>query len=712
MKKTGYGNIDFQGMTLPSGISRRNFLKRLGGGLTIAVVLSDVAMLYGDPLAEEVPTDWNAYVRINENGTVTLMVGKIEMGQGVITSLAQMMAEELDVSLDSVSMIMGDTDLCPYDAGTWGSLSTRTFGPILRAASAQGRAILLAMASEHLKVPADRLTVVDGVVVDKNNKKKRVSYADLAAGKQIVRTLTELPPLKKPSEFKIIGKSVSRRDAVEKVTGAARYAGDIRLEGLLYAKVLRPPALDATLVSVDLSEAEQVDGLEIVKDGDFVAVLHQDYETAEAGLQKIKAEFTEPEVKVNDTSIFEYLVEMGTEAQEVETHGNPEKGIELSKKVEESTFLDGYVAHAPIETHTATAVMDGDIMKIWASSQTPFGARKQVSNALGIPLEKVHMQEVFIGGGFGGKIAGPQVVEAARIAKLSGKPVQLIWTRWEEFFYDTFRPAAVVKIKSGVDDSGLMKLWEYDVYFAGARGSTLFYDFPDSKVVHRHSGKNQAHPLGTGAWRAPGNNTNTFARESQMDIMAIKSGLDPLEFRLRNLKDQKMIRVLKAAAEKFGWTPAGNQPSGRGYGIACGIDAGTYVATMAEVKVDSTTGEVEVVRVVAAQDMGLVINPLGANMQVESCVTMGLGYCLTEDIQFEGGKVLNRNFDKYELPRFSWVPQIDSVLIEAPEDPPQGGGEPVIVCMGGLIANAIFDAVGARVYQLPITPERILAAMG
>jgi CO/xanthine dehydrogenase Mo-binding subunit len=296
---------------------------------------------------------------------------------------------------------------------------------------------------------------------------------------------------------------------------------------------------------------------------------------------------------------------------------------------------------------------------------------------------------------------------------LCGKPVQITWTRAEEFFYDTFRPAAVVKIKAGVDDSGRISLWDYGVYFAGERGAQHFYDIPHHRTMSYGAGWRGtpgSHPFGTGAWRAPANNTNTFARESQVDILAAKAGIDPLEFRLKNLKDKRMIRVLQAAAEKFGWKPA-QAPSGRGYGIATGIDAGTYVAHMAEVEVDKKKGHVQVIRVVCAQDMGLSINPEGAKIQMEGCITMGLGYALTEDIHFKGGEIFDLNFDTYEIPRFSWLPKIEAVLIDDREAAPQGGGEPAIICMGGLIANAIFDAIGARVFQLPMMPERIKQAM-
>jgi CO/xanthine dehydrogenase Mo-binding subunit len=295
-----------------------------------------------------------------------------------------------------------------------------------------------------------------------------------------------------------------------------------------------------------------------------------------------------------------------------------------------------------------------------------------------------------------------------KVAKLANKPVQIIWSRADEFFYDTFRPAAVVKIKSGMTDSGKIVSWDYNIYGMGGRGSDLFYDVPHHRTTIYQSlqGNERMHDLGTGPWRAPDNNTNSFARESHIDVMAAKAGIDPLEFRLNNISDQRMRGVLKAAADKFGWTPA-KAPSGRGFGLACGSDVNVPVALMAEVEVDKQTGQVQVKRVVCAQDMGLVINPEGATLQAEGCVTMGLGYALTEEVHFKGGQVLDLDFATYELPRFSWVPKIDVVLIEASESPARGGGEPGIICMGGLIANAVYDAIGARVFQMPMTPERV-----
>jgi CO/xanthine dehydrogenase Mo-binding subunit len=305
------------------------------------------------------------------------------------------------------------------------------------------------------------------------------------------------------------------------------------------------------------------------------------------------------------------------------------------------------------------------------------------------------------------------VIEAARLAKLSGGPVQVAWSRKEEFFNDTFRPAAVIKVRSGIDGDKRIVFWDYDNHFAGTRSSQPFYDIPHYRVLSRGGWMrgSDAHPFNVGAWRGPGSNTNVFAMESQIDIMAAAAEMDPLEFRLRNLTDKRMRRVLEAAAAKFGRKFV-KAPSGRGYGIACTDYLGTYVATIAEVRVDKSTGKIRVERVVCALDMGEVINPEGARLQIEGCVTMGLGYVLTEEIRFKGGQILDENFDSYEIPRFSWLPKIETVLVDNPELPPHGCGEPPITPMGAVIANAVHDATGARLFELPMTPERVKAAVG
>jgi isoquinoline 1-oxidoreductase len=698
--------------------SRREFFKRAGGGILIFVALND--LLFGQEEAGRprggrpgLPSDFNAFLRIGEDGRVTCLTGKIEMGQGPITSLPQMLAEELETPLDTVDIIMGDTDLCPWDMGTFGSMTTRMFGPALRAAAAEAKVVLLELAADSLKVPQAQLVAKDGVIFDQQNQKNRITYGQLAKGQKIERHLQAKPSLKDPTQFKIAGQPHIRRDAEVKVTGKAQYAADIRVPGMLYARILRPPAHGAKLKSVDTAPAREIAGVQVVQDGDLVAVLHELPDVAETALGKIKAEFDVPEATVDDKNIFDHLLSVAPEPNILKQGGDLDEGKKLAAKKFESTYLNSYVAHSPMETHAALAQIEGDKATVWASTQNPFGARDQIAQAIGFPAEKVRVITPFVGGGFGGKTNNAEAVEAARLAKAIGKPVQVMWTREEEFFFDTFRPAAVVKINSGVDGSGKMAFWDYDVFFAGDRGAQQFYTVPNHRTAAHGGGwggTRGSHPFATGAWRAPGNNTNTFARESHIDIMAAGAGIDPVEFRLNNLSDARMVRVLKSAADHFGWTPA-KAPSKRGYGVACGIDAGTYVAAIAEVAVDAAKGTVQVKRVVCAQDMGVVINPEGATIQMEGCITMGLGYALTEEVHFKGGRVLDTNYDTYEIPRFSWVPKIETVLINDNETPSQGGGEPAIILMGALIANAIHDATGARLFQLPMTPNRVKTAL-
>lgn len=708
MKYDRYLKKDFKDMKSPGDLDRRDFLKYLGGGIAIAFTVGDYELL----AQQRAPSDFNGYLLIEETGNVKCFTGKIEMGQGVITSLAQMLADELDVSMDNIEMIMGDTDLCPWDMGTFGSMSTRFFGPPLRAAGAEARATLIELASKQLQVPKGQLRVRDGVIYDANNENNSISYAEITKGKKIAKILDGKVPVKSPEELTISGSDFLRTDSYDKVTGTAKYAGDIQLPGMLYARILRPPSHDSTLIDVDLSPVKDIEGLEIVQEGDLIAVLHESQEIAAEAIGMIKADFETPGSTINEKTIFEHLLKVAPEGESVASDGNLETGIKESDKIIEKEYLDGYVAHACMEPHTATVIIENEKATVWASTQTPFRVKDEVADTLDFPSENVRVKPAFVGGGFGGKSANQQAIEAALLAKLTGKPVQVAWTREEEFFYDTYRPAGVVKIKSGLTKSGQFTFWDYGVYCVGQRGSQQFYDFPHH-VTRVHgpgwSGSSSSHPFAVGAWRAPANNTNSFARESQIDIMAHEAGIGPLKFRLMNLKDEKMIRVLETIGEKFGQTDT--LPEDHGFGLACGFDAGTYVALMAEVHVDKSTGAVDVKRVVCVQDMGHVINPEGAKLQIEGCITMGLGYTLSEDIQFEGGKIHTSNFDNYELPKFSWLPKIESVFIDARNDPPQGGGEPAIICMGAVVANAIFNACGARLLQLPMTPERVVEAL-
>ncbi len=699
------------------GLDRRDFVRLLGGGILVLFTTELPDLLGQESRTRGYPTDFNAYLRIAADGRVTVWSGKIEMGQGVVTSLAQMAADELGVSLDSIDMVLGDTAVCPWDAGTWGSMSTRFFGPALRGAAAEARSVLFALASEHLKAPGDALRAADGAVFLAADPKARVTYGELARGQKIVRTLDGKAATKSVGDFRIMGRPEKRRDAHAKVTGRALYAGDVRLPDMLYAEILRPPAHGAVRKGLDTAAAARVPGVLVVNEEGLVAVLHRDPEAAGKALSLVKAEWDVPTPPFDDRTVFDHLLASGGTPQESDKAGDLADGARNAATIFDGKYLNGYGAHAPMETHTSLARFEDGKMTIWAATQTPFGTQQAVAQALGLPKESVRVITPFVGGGFGGKSAGLQSIEAARLAKATGKPVQVSWSRDEEFFLDTFRPAAVVKIRSGLDASGKICLWDNQIWAAGSRGAEQFYDVPN-RLLRTYgrwgSDTPKLHLFATGPWRAPGANINVFARESQIDTMAVAVKADPLEFRLRNTSDKRMRAVLTAAAERFGWKKAAG-PGGRGAGIACGIDAGTYVALIAEVAVDAATGRVRVSRIVCAQEMGVVINPDGATMQMEGCLMMGLGYALSEEVRFRGGEIRTRNFDTYEIPRFSVMPELETVLVKNDALPPQGGGEPAIVPVGAAVANAIFGATGVRLYEMPMTPGRVkdgLAAAG
>lgn len=701
-------------MKRPPSPGRRDFFRRIGGGIVVLVAL-DAPESASQPAFRGYPEDFNAYLVIGRDSRVTVFSGKIEMGQGVLTSQAQLVAEELGVDLGAIDMVLGDTARCPWDMGTFGSLTIRMFGPALRAAAAQARLTLITLASKRLGVPAGRLVARGGVVSVEGDPSRAVSYGELSRGAAIAEVVGRKAVLRAASEFSVMGRSPPRLDGVDKVTGAAKFAADIRLPGMLHARIVRPPSHDARLERIDTSAAEAMAGVSVARVEGLVAVLHEDPEIADEAHERVKCDWKTAPSTLNPDTIFEHLMATPSGRRTALDRGDLAGARASASARFESVYRKGYVAHAPIETHTALADIRDGKATIWASTQTPFPTRDLVAQRLRMKQEDVRVITPYVGGGFGGKSAGPQVVEAALLSAAMRRPVQVAFSRAEEFFYDTFDPACVVRIASALGRDGKIATWHYEVFAAGERGSELFYDIPNARVEVRgrisyeaSPSESRLHPFAVGPWRAPGANMNVFAIESQIDLMASAARQDPVAFRLKHLSNRRVIRVLEAAADKFGWTPA-VAPSGRGVGVACGIDAGTCVAAIAKVEVDRGTGKVRVTRIVCAQDMGIVVNPTGATMQIEGALTMGLGYALTEELRFRGGEVLDRNFDTYALPRFSDVPTIESVLVRNDDLAPQGGGEPAITVAGAVIANAVFDATGVRHFRLPITSARVLA---
>jgi nicotinate dehydrogenase subunit B len=701
---------DAAGTAGPAGVDRRGFLKLAGAGVFVLFSIED---LPGQERGGQrgYPDDFNAYLKIGEDGRVTCYSGKMEMGQRNTTALAQMLAEELEVPFTAVTMVMGDTRFCPWDGGTNGSRSIKYFGPAVRAAGAEAREVLIQLAAEQLKRPASQLVARDGFVVDRGQPATRVAYGALAKGRTIERHLEKKPALKAPRDFKVMGRPLRRAGEVAKVTGGAAFTGDVRLPGMLCGAVLRPPVHGARLKSADLAAAKRFAGAQVFQEGEFIAVVHSTWDGAHAALALVKAEFDVPPAAVDEGTIEKHLLAARGEARDVEQKGDLAAGRKAAAVTFNETYFTPYIAHAPIETHSALAHVAADEVTVWASTQQPFRIQGDVARALGVADDKVRIITPLVGSGFGGKSAAPQAVDAARLSRLAGAPVQVVWTREEEFFYDTFRPAACVTIDAGLDAGNRIVYWDFHTLFAGDRSSQMIYDVPHLRTRSTGGfGGGGPHPFGTGAWRGPGSNTNIFARESHIDLMAARAGLDPVAFRLHNLTNARMARVLEAAAGAFKWTPA-RAPSGRGYGLALLDYLNTYVAAMAEVAVDKASGAVRVRRVTVAQDTGQVVNPEGVRSQIEGCITMGLASALTEEIHFRGGDIRERNFDSYEITRFSTAPPVQAVLVDNPDLAPQGCGEPAITAVAAMIANAVFDATGARLFRLPLTPERVKAAL-
>ena len=698
-------------MKKPFSLTRRNLFKVVGGGVVVLVAAGATKYLTRKPWPTY-PEDFNAYLHVGEDGHVTVYSGKIEMGQGVLTSQAQMAAEELGVELAAITMVLGDTQRCPWDMGTYGSLTTRMFGPVLRAAVAEARLTLLTLASRKLGVPVAQLQVQRGIVSSVAAPGKTVSYGELANGKRIARIVDKKAVLRAAADFSIMGRSAPRLDGRDKVTGAAKYAADIKLPGMLYASILRPPAHGAKLTRVDTTAAAALPGVTVVDRDGLIAALHAHPEAAARAGAKIEAQWQSPQLDLNQDTIFDHLLHFDDE-KVVARRGDVSAAQARAKKSFETIFRKGYVAHTPIEPHAALAEIRDGKVTVWVATQTPFPLRDQIAAQFGFDKDDVRVITPFVGGGFGGKSTNHEALEAVRLARATGKPVQVAWNREEEFFYDTFDPASLVKIASGVNADGKIGFWRSNVYAAGGRSAEPPYDIPNLhvKLIGRTSFENEhdkagGHPFAIGPWRAPGANMNVFTIESQIDLMAVSLQMDPLEFRLRNLTDARVRRVLQKAADSFGWGRP-KMREGQGFGIACSVDAGSCVATCADVDVDRESGKITVNRIVCVQDMGIVVNPQGAKMQMQGGLTMGLGYTLSEELRFQGGKILDRNFDSYRIPHFSDVPPIETILIENNDLEPQGGGEPAITCTGAVIANAVFDAIGRQVTRLPMSEARV-----
>ncbi|MGD0126890.1 MAG: molybdopterin cofactor-binding domain-containing protein [Terriglobia bacterium] len=699
------------------GMPRRDFFKVLGGGIAVFCLLDRTlagqeAGRSGHWSGTALPQDISAWLHVNENGEVTVFTGKVEVGQNIRTSLAQAVAEELRVKPGSIQMLMGDTDRVPFDMGTFGSRTTPTMNPQLRRAAAAAREVLIGLAAEVWKVDASKLTAANGAVTDPESRRTS-SYAELAKGRELAKVIPAEDPLTAAAQWKVMGKPLGKLTGREIVTGRHRYPSDIKLPEMLYGKVLRPPAFGASLSSLDASKAQQMQGVTVVHDGNFVGVAAPDPRLAQEALAALSAEWKSPPAQPSSDELVDYLKNHAGTADERNGHtvGSIEKGLSGASLRLKQTYTVAYIAHAPLEPRAAVAEWKDGKLTVWTGTQRPFGVRNELAEAFRLPEDHVRVIMPDMGSGYGGKHSGEAAVEAARLAQAAHRPVKLVWTREEEFTWAYFRPAGVIEVSAGLSSDGSITAWEFHNYNSGAAAIGTLYNIPNQRIQFHPVDS----PLRQGSYRSLAATANHFARESFMDELAHLAKMDPLEFRLKNLTDERFRAALQAAAEKFGWrrtkphagTVATKDRILRGFGIAGGFDKGGYVATCAEVAVDSTTRQVRVVRVVAAFDCGAVVNPDGLRNQIEGANVMGIGGALFEAIQFQNGRILNPHFAQYRVPRFSDAPAIEVALIDRKDVPSSGAGETPIVGIAPAIGNANFAATGKRLRALPMAPKGV-----
>jgi isoquinoline 1-oxidoreductase len=694
-------------------VDRRGFLKSLGGGILVLHLLNTASAQQprgrqggGGRDGQPVPREIAAWLHIGEDGQITVYSGKAEVGQNIRTSLTQVVAEELHAAPEFIRMVMADTQLTPYDRGTFGSRTTPDMSQRLRRTAATAREMLIDLAAQSWKADRALLKAVSGSVVHSQTQQK-LEFGKLTKGQSLTKAVADEIAPAPPTSWTIAGSSHPKVDGRAFVTGKHQFSSDIKLPGMLFGKVLRPPSFGATLVSVDVSSAQSMPGVIVVKDGDFVGVAAQNGLQAGRALAAIKAEW-KPGPSISGKDLYADLKRDGRAARARDQgRGRAAASIEKPQPPAdiqlEQTYTIAYIAHAPLEPRAAVARWEGGKLTVWTGSQRPFGVRDDLARTFRVGADAVRVIVPDTGAGYGGKHTGEAAVEAARLARVAGHPVKLVWTREEEFTWAYFRPAGVIEVKSSAGRDGTLTAWEFYNYNSGSSAIRSLYEVPNQ---HSES-YGVSSPLRQGSYRALAATANHFARESHMDELAHAAGIGPLEFRLKNLKDPRLRAVIEAAAGAFGWGKKSD--AGHGTGIAAGFDKGGYIATCAEVAVDPSSGRVRVVRAVSAFECGAIVNPDHLKNQVEGAMVMGIGGALFEAIEYEDGRITNARFSRYRVPRFRDTPKIEVVVIDRKDLPSAGAGEAPIVAIAPAIGNAIFNATGIRLCSLPMAPQGIIA---
>jgi isoquinoline 1-oxidoreductase len=689
------------------GLSRRAFVKSLGAGLFIAVSLPALAQekesgqrarstFLGSGAA-----NLEARIHLGTDGSITVLAGKVEGGQGARAELTQAAAEELGVPVSQVQMILADTSIVPDDGMTAGSGTTPRTVPAVRRGAAMARTLLIEFACGQWQVNRAAVEMRDGKIVHAASKRS-CGYADLArnagAGRQFQQAIPSDISLTPVKEWKVLGTPIPRPAGHDIVTGAHQYPSDILRPGMLYGKILRPPAYGAKLLSIDLGPAKAMADVIVVRDDPFVGVAAPNSFRAERALDAISstAKWENPSSpQPSSQELFDYLRRNAEDGVPQNPFANELSGAKTLRR----SYRVPYIQHAPLEPRAAVAEWKDGRLTVWTGSQNPFGVRTELARAFHIPEDQVRVVIPDFGAAFGGKHTGECAVEAARLAHAAGKPVSLRWTREEEFTWAYFRPAGVIEAEASLDAHGKIATWHFININSGPNAIDTPYAVgkTDCRFVPSKP------PLRHGSYRGLAATANNFAREAFMDELAGAAGADPLEFRRAHLENPRLRAVLETAASQFHWQErAGRKEPNNAIGVACGTEKGSYVAACVEIELDREQHTLKVRRICEAFECGAIVNPANLLSQVQGAIVMGLGAALREEVQFESGRIANASFGEYRVPRLDDVPELDIHLVNRPDLPSAGAGETPIIAIAPAIANAVFRATGASVQGLPV----------
>ena len=727
-----------------------------GGALIVSFSLSDAfAQDQSPPPAASAPSPpgslrgapfLDSWIRIDADGSITVLTGKVELGQGFKTAFQQIAAEELDVPFESLKVITADTRRTANEGYTSGSHSMQDSGTAIQNAAAQVRELLIAEAARRLDLPADNFRTENGAVISPNGQ--RLGYGDLVAADMLHVQAQAKSKLKDPSTFKVMGQPVPRVDIPAKVTGGAAYVQDMRLPGMVHARVVRPPSYGAQLTDCDTSAVEKLPGVvKVVRDGNFLAVVAKKEFQAIKAMNALTAvaKWRETPSLPKQDDLLHVLTSLPSQDSTIFQQSNPSA---VGQKTIEATYTRPYQAHGSIGPSCAVAQSVNDAMTVWTHTQGVYPDRQGIAQMLRVPPASVRCIHVEGSGCYGHNGADDAAADAALIAReLPGLPVRVQWTREQEHAWEPFGPAMVTKLKASLDGNGAISDWNFEVWsnthsmrpggagsmlaaqhmaqpFAvpapkplplpeggGDRNAIPIYKFPNAHVVHHFI---PAMPVRISAMRALGAYHNVFSIESFMDELAVAAGADPVEFRLKHLDDSRGRDVINRAAQGFGWQKGQKAPQNRGYGFAFARykNLAAYCAIATEVEVNRETGRPRLVRAVAAVDSGQVVNPDGLINQIEGAIVQSMSWTLYESVTFDDTRITSIDWQTYPILRFNAVPDsIEVHIINRPGQPFLGSGETGQGPAAASIANAIANATGKRLRNLPLTRKRIKDAI-